>query len=173
VNASGEIDTARLAAALWAHGVHILRLPDGEASEPPAMSPADLVVALVGHPQARLRDAAPAAIVAASQDAPSIRAAGDGLGEAPKARFRALYTIAACLQRQWWTRLRLSLPGMARLEDAYAGVLELPSADTRHGRECLAAMDPALVGSCGEAFRIFLEEMEREQRLVAASRGRA
>ncbi len=173
MDGTSEVDTRRLAATLWRHGVHVLRLPGAAVSEPSEMDAAQLVVALVRHAQARLRDAAPATIIASSHDATAIRQAGDGLTGAERTRFRALYTIAACMQRQWWTRLRLSLPDMARLEDAYSAKLGLPSADDRHGRVCLAAMDPSLAASCGEVFRIFLEEMERERRLSATSGGRA
>ncbi len=170
---SGFVDTETLAAALWAHGVHVLRTTATTAPVVALMSPAEVVVGLVQHPQARLRDAAPALIVAKAPDAPLMRSAGERLQGTNGERFQTLYTVAACLQRQWWTRLRLSLPGTPRLDDSYSAGLGLPPVDERHGRICLASIDPALAASCGETFRIFLEELEREQRFAAAPSGGA
>lgn len=163
-----------LAVALCAHGVRLLSLPEEPGPEPGPSVPdvPALAARLASTSSPLLRACLPVLLIAQADRAEEFRSAARGLASEDARRFRVLYTMSVCLQRLWWTRLRLFAPTMLRLEDAYSAELGLPDPERMYGRACRSALDAGLVQDCERVFAIFLEEREREHRLASAAGGR-
>ncbi len=168
------IEEEELAVCLWAHGVRVLALATEPASTQGrlGMGVARLSAALASTTSPLLRSCLPPLLLAHADRAAAIRQAVGGLAAEDALRLRALYTVAVCLQRLWWTRLSLFAPSMPRLEDAFSAELGLPDPERMYGRLCLSAIDQGMVQDCQRTFAVFLEGREREHKLAETTGGR-
>jgi hypothetical protein len=133
-------DHDALVAQLREQGIRYLAPSQPDFSEPPRVSPNELIMRLVTHPDARLRLALIALLLLHPEWGPYVHSQIRELAEPTRTDLQALYTAAVYLQCLWHTRLRIYLGRFEVLPDLYSSQLGLPAAEERHGKTGLHAL---------------------------------
>jgi hypothetical protein len=127
-------DHDALVAQLWEQGVRFLAPSQDDSTAEPRVSPNELIMRLISHPDPRLRLALVALLILRPSWGSYVYSEMHGLAEPLRTELQALYTAAVYLQRLWHTRLRIYLGKFDLLPDLYSTQLGLPAAGKGMGR---------------------------------------
>ena len=133
-------DHDALVAQLRERGVRFLAPSQDDSTAAPRVSPNELILRLISHPDARLRLALVALLILRPNWGSYVHSEMHGLAEPVRTELQALYTAAVYLQRLWRTRLGIYLGKFEVLPDLYSSQLGLPAAEERHGKAGLHAL---------------------------------
>jgi hypothetical protein len=133
-------DHDALVAQLREEGIRFLAPSQDDFTAASRVSPNELILRLIGHPDPRLRLALVALLILRPNWGSYVHSEMHGLAELLRTELQALYTAAVYLQRLWHTRLRIYLGEFNVLPDLYSSQLGLPAAEERHGKAGLHAL---------------------------------
>lgn len=130
-----------LVAELRERGIRFLAPSNAHAAVVPGQKPdlegladARLLLALVQHPDPRLRLAIIPWFILHPEIHTTLSDVTDTLSPDARIELKALYMAAVYLQRLWWTRLSFYLDSLDELPDLFSRELGLPPPDERHGK---------------------------------------
>lgn len=129
-----EVDRDRLIDALIERGVTYL---DGGSGVPSGLSDVELIMALAQSDDPRLRLALIPLFLAQPVLASLVPSIVARMTPPDALTLKQRYTVAACLQRFWRTRLSEVIAGQSSLPDWFGAELDLPSLDVMHGKLAL------------------------------------
>jgi len=131
-------DRETLVAALRERGVDYLTPSDAKLDFP--IADESLIVSLVAHPEARLRQALIALFLLQPHLAPLVPPLRDGLEFRAAQELTAYYMAAVYLQAMWRIRLKYFFKSFPDLPDYFSAELNLPKAHELYGKAGLYAL---------------------------------